>query len=192
MSLEAALAALRSHDPSLALDLLRDCSGAHAHAYRGQAYRDLGLFDEADRELMHAIHLAKQAGDTSGVSELRALRAPITGALAARAAADTEREQLLAADESAMDGETLLRLADALAGDPRAAEVARRARALAVDPRGTVLALLAEARADPERAAERVREAHQTADEADDHNLIAAVARTAKLLGVELLRPRFG
>ncbi len=201
--LTAAYAALARGDPAETLRLLDGWKSdlpalaARGSAYRAQALRDAGRTVDADRELTHAIQLAKKCGDVEGVATLRRLRAPITASLAALVMADQERKKdlyLLDTSNDTLDADGLIRKANALtdAGRPEATGVAALARERASEPRHTVLSYLAEARCTPDHAAELIRAAHAVADDAGDHNLITAVAQAARAARVTLDTPTFG
>lgn len=181
---------------------------ARAAAFRAQALRELGRVEEAERAAAAAVQLARRAGDTSGVSQLRALHASILqGVTAMRLAAqeqardaplaDTPDEALLADLAGAERAAALVRKAsaladagrteDALAAAARAGEEARRTGT----PREEVLALLCAARVAPDPAAP-IHAAHAIADATDDMNLVTAVAKAARAAGVPLAAPRFG
>jgi tetratricopeptide (TPR) repeat protein len=211
----AAFAALRRRDWAGAIeaaDALRapDCPAleARAAAYRAQALRELGRLDEAERSAAAAVQLAKRAGDTDGVTQLRGLHASILAGLAATRAAAKERTGDAMLAELADD----VLLGDLLGGE-RAAVLVRKAGALAdagqVEaclavteravtearaagaPREHVLALLCAARVSPEPAAS-IMAAHRVADATGDMNLVTAVARAARAAGVVLPAPGFG
>lgn len=200
--LAAAFAALTRGDAQEALQFLDGWThetptlSARASAYRAQALRDLGRMEEADRELTAAIRLAKQAGDTAGVATLRTLRAPISASLAALAAAEQQRKKdlgLLRTPDDGLDADELIRKANAMTdAGQNAAETVSLARTRATEPRHVVLAYLAEARGDSANAASLIRAAHIVADNADDHNLVTAVAHAARAAGVRLDAPTFG
>ncbi len=181
---------------------------ARAAAYRAQALRELGRVEEAERAAAGAVQLAKRAGDTSGVSQLRALHASILQGLAATRAAEQERahdarladvpdDVLLGELSGAERAAALVRKAGALADAGRADEAiatatnAREEARRAGAPREEVLALLCMARVAPDPAPP-IHAAHAVADAADDMNLVTAVARAARAAGVPLAAPRFG
>jgi hypothetical protein len=180
---------------------------ARLHAWRGQALRDLGRPEEGAREVIHAIRITKVEGDHDSVARLRELHAEISRSVVAlRTAADAAREARASLREPLPDDpELLLQRAAALLDapapgpgtftgeerpDPEAAALLERAEALAREPRHGVLAALLRARFSRDVTA--LFAAHALADEAGDPALIAAVARTAKLLGVALRPPTFG
>jgi hypothetical protein len=211
----AAFAALRRRDWAGALDAAdtlrapdRPALEARGAAYRAQALRELGRLDEAERAAAAAVQLAKRAGDTDGLTQLRALHASILAGIAATRAAAKER----AGDAALADLADNVLLGDLL-GAERAAMLVRKAGALAdagqaeaclsvieraitearaaASPREEVLAHLCAARvsADPSTS---VLEAHRVADATGDHNLVTAVARAARASGVVLPAPGFG
>lgn len=186
----------------------RPALAARAAAYRAQALRELGRLEDAERAAADAVQLAKRAGDTSGVSQLRVLHASILqGVTATRLAAqeqardaplaDTADEVLLAPHRGPDRAAALVRKAcaladagrrdEALAAAARAGEEAHRTGT----PREEVLALLCAARVADDPAAS-IHAAHAVADAADDMNLVTAVAKAAKAAGVTLAAPRFG
>jgi hypothetical protein len=195
-SLETAVAALRRRDGAGALAALDGADGPRAHAYRAQALAMTGDLAAADRELTQAIRLARAEGDSDGVAAWRALRQGWLASLAAIDLADrgaAADAALLHADDASLGPDELVRKATALRAAGRPAEAARAA-SLAVKrasgDRETVLALLALAGCsdDPQP----LHDAHRRADASGDQNLVAAVARTARMMGVELERPEFG
>lgn len=167
---------------------------ARAAAWRAQALQKLGRIDEADRALGEAIRAAKEAGDTAGVTQLRALRAPL---LASIAALETAKQQR-AADRALLDrpDETLsvderIRKATVLTEDGAVGEAAALLRGIvATDARSRVLVLLALARC--EAPGPHILAAHRIADEESDMNLVTAVAHAARAAGVSLPGPAFG
>jgi hypothetical protein len=180
---------------------------ARGAAFAAQALRELGRIDEAERAAARAVSLAKRAGDTAGVAQLRALHAEILQRVAAARAVEAERardapladtpdDALLAGVPAADQPALLVRKAGALADAGRgpdalaAAERAREAARLVHNPREEVLALLTAARVDD--PARWIREAHTVADATDDMNLITAVAKAARAARITLAAPSFG
>lgn len=167
---------------------------ARAAAWRAQAFQQLGRLDEADRALAEAIRAAKEAGDTEGVTQLRALRQPLLASLAALELAKQQR----AADRDLLDRPDLelsiderIRKATVLteAGDRcTAAELLHGI--VATDARSKVLVLLALARCEPPEP--HILAAHAIADAESDMNLVTAVAHAARAAKVSLPSPEFG
>ncbi len=205
-TLHAIVAKLRSNDPAgalAALDAIGEAGwaallppeAARAHAYRAQALRGVGRVEEAAREVIHAIRYAKTQGDTESVVALRALHTEISASVAGVRLAEAGRladAALVSAPDTTLDAEGLLRKAAALHdGDPAEAErLTRLALETAVSPREVVLAHLALARLTRDES--RIHAAHRVADDADDHNLLTAVAQAARALGVRFAPPSFG
>ena len=188
---------------------------ARAEAWRAQALRGLGRVEEADRVVVLAIRLAKQAGDVDGVRELRVLQAGIVASLAHHRTAEAER----AKDAALVGREDEALLAGAADDEERSQRLLRRGQAeldggntvaalrsfaAASDhaarsglPRPQVLALLARARAhatsvDVAAVEATIHAAHALADDSDDMNLVTAVAHAARAAGVTLAPPAFG
>lgn len=210
-----AFAALAAGDPTRALTCLEGLSptgrpgfDARVHGYRAQALDALGRLEEAEREAAAAVRIARRAQDADGVAAFRVLHQHILGGLAAVRIAAQER----ARDAELVGADPELALRD-LEGGARAGWLIRRAGALldagrrdearatcqraeaeaaaAADPREQVFALLAGLRVDPEAPLVRLARAHTIADAADDPNLITAVAKAARALGVRLPSPDF-
>ncbi len=182
---------------------------ARLHGYRAQAFEALGRLEEAERAVAEAVRIARRAQDGDGLAAFRMLHQRVLGGLAAVRLAEQERARdAVLVDEN--EDEALGRLA----GGARAAWLTRRAGALldagrpaearaacqrafgeaaaAGDPREQVFALLAELRIDPSNALVGLARAHAIADEADDMNLVTAVAKAARAVGVHLPAPEFG
>ena len=201
-ALRAAYAALRANDPGRALAVLSltgalsTQENARAHAYRAQALWSLHREDEAAKAAIEAIRWAKQAGDPDAVLGLRDLHEKISASLVAKRTAEAGKAadlRLLTVPDSTLDCDGLLRKAEALigAGNPESAgQCAKLALALASSPRDAVLSRLMLARLTQEPSF--ILDAHQIADRGADENLVTAVARAAKLLGVRLPAPEFG
>lgn len=206
--------ALRTRRPSEALAILealeetgRPGYDGRLHAWRAEALEALGRLDRASAEATRAIRIARAAEDADALNAFRALNQRILASLAAVQLAEQERKkdahladvdeaQLIAGLDGPARAAALTRRAQALIDAERraeAVEVARRAFGAADgDPREQVLALLCETRAEPDRALLLLARAHAVADAADDPNLIAAVARAARGVGVRLPSPEFG
>ena len=220
--LATAWASLRAGRDAEVLDTLVRLPGelapelrARAEAWRAQALRGLGRVEEADRAVVLAIRLAKQAGDVEGVRELRNLQTGIVASLAHHRTAEAERAKdaaLVGRDDAAL-------LAGAVDDEERSQRLLRRGQAELDDrntvaalrsfeaaadhaarsglPRPQVLALLARARAhdaqgDAEGVEASIHAAHALADASDDMNLVTAVAHAARAAGVRLAPPTFG
>ena len=166
---------------------------ARVHTWLAQAWSKEGDLEQARDHLRLAVRAAKEAGDRQGLEEIRALRrqvlerargeppppSPPTGALSAALPApsplaDDAAQRALAALGA---GEHEAALAHALA----AREAARRG----ADPKAEVVALLAMARV-PGHADAALLAARDVADLSGDMNLVAAVAGSARELGVDL------
>ena len=186
---QAALAAL----DDLTLTTPRD--QATRLAWRGQALRALGRANEGAAGVIQAIRIIKQVGLTDELPALRELHADLARSAAALSIAEAARrdtEALLAEPLDGMSTDRLLERAQAAAErglDVEAAAVAQRVLVSSPLVRHQVIALLVLGRCAGE---EHVLRAHELADDAGDQNLLTAVARTAKLLGVRLRRPSFG
>ena len=215
-SLREGYAALVAGDPSGALAVLdalaptgRSGFDARLSGYRAQALEALGRLEEAERAAADAVRIARMAQDGDGLAAFRMVHQRVLGGLAAVRLGEQERVRdavLVDQDEEAgiadLEGGAraawLLRRAGALldAGRPDDARAAcRRAfgeAAAAGDPREQVFALLTELRIDPEGPLLKLARAHAIADRADDMNLITAVAKAARALGVRLPTPEFG
>ena len=165
-------------------------------AWRAQALRALGRPREGLPLLIQAIRITKMANDTQSTDTLRALHADVARSVAAVDAAEQARladAPLLTTPAAPLDSDTLLRKAQAhldAADAPGAHDTAQLALLRASSPRERVLAHLALARVT--RAAEHVYAAHTVADDANDQNLVTAVAQAARALGVKLRPPAFG
>ncbi len=172
---------------------------ARLFAWKAQALMSRNRLEEARTAVLDAIRLAKQGGDTDGLAALRELHNRIAGSLAALQLAASQAEddrKLLGMSEEELSSKTpeeridlLTRQSSAWAalGEPEPArQAAQRALAEAASPRSRVLAWLSLARVGG--GAEAIFSAWKVADDADDHNLITAVAHAAKAAGV-VLRP---
>ncbi len=181
---------LRQERPLLAARLL---------AWKAQAWMSRNRLEEARAAVLDAIRMAKQGGDTDGLPVLRGLHNRIAGSLAALQAAAQQAEAdraLLALSEEELSAKSAEERVDILTrqssaraamGELEAARsAAQRALAEAQSPRSRVLAWLSLARVGA--GADAIFSAWKVADDADDHNLITAVAHAAKAAGV-VLRP---
>ncbi len=215
----AALRAGRDSDVLAALDALPETlsegARARAEAWRAQALRGLGRVEEADRAIVLAIRLAKQAGDVEGVRELRGLQASIVASLAHHRTAEAER----AKDAALVGHDDAVLLHGALDDEERSQRYLRRGQAQldvgdtdaalrsfeaslarardSGSARPQVLALLACARAHAaagrvSEVSSRILDAHAIADASDDMNLVTAVAHAARAVGVRIPPPEFG
>ncbi len=208
--------ALVAGDPGGALGILdtvaptgRSGFDARLSGYRAQALEALGRLEEAERAAADAVRIARKAQDGDGLAAFRMLHQRVLGGLAAVRLAEQERARdavLVEQDEEAgiadLEGGAraawLIRRAGALLDAGRVADARATCRrafgeaAAAGDPREQVFALLAELRIDPEDPLLRLARAHTIADHDDDMNLITAVAKAARALGVRLPTPEFG
>ena len=148
-----------------------------------QALYELGRLDEAKESCREAMREARGTGDLAGMEALRALNGRIYARLAELALPEE--------DPSGLEGvERLVHEAQRSAG-AEALRLARRALELAASPRELVLSHLALARAQPEAAEAHLRAAHAVADEHEEAQLVAAVAKAARLAGVDFGTHRF-
>lgn len=179
---------------------------ARVFAWRAQSLDALGRRTEAEAAILAAIRSAKAGGDADGVRALREVQARILASLAAEQVAEAERakdralvdQPIAEVLSGATGGERaarLVRLANGLwevgrheEARQRAMEACTEARA-AHDPREEVLARLSLARMDT--PAPHILAAWAVADQANDPNLITAVAHAAKAAGVRLVAPGF-
>lgn len=168
---------------------------ARVHAWKGQALRSLGRPAEGLFELIQAIRITKQAGDSDALPGLREIHADIARSMASLQLAQAAKQQdadILAKANDNLDADGLIRKAQAaIEQDMKhdAIHLSHLALTRTQEPRHQVLALLVLSRCD---SVDHLHEAHRIADDANDENLVAAVAQTAKLLGVRLRRPSFG
>lgn len=176
---------------------------AHALAWKAQAKMNMGEWDIARVAVIEAIRLAKVAQDADGLVALRELHGRISASVAALATAKQQEEsdrallerplsEVLEEEEKAS---LLLRQAGALLGLGRIEDAKERASLALLHSRSardTVLALLSLARCEPGEAPRHLSAAFSAAEAVDDHNLIAAVARAAKLANFQLPAPDFG
>ncbi|MEY3211332.1 MAG: hypothetical protein RIT28_1813 [Pseudomonadota bacterium] len=208
--LDDAVAALRGErfgealvllDAALMANTMPEPARARALGMRAQALFGLGQLDAAKDALVLALRAARTLGDAEGVTQLRGLNQTIYAALAHRS-----EQTRLAAEEAALLQESLERLIEAAqspqervmavirkanqAADlgepdvPLARRAVTEADALPQGIREQVLARLCLARACPEEAARWLDDARDRADDADEPNLIGAVASAARAMGV--------
>lgn len=186
-----------------AADDLQDVRARVCSLY-GQALLDLDRPDEAEGPLREALAIAERLGDEAGAKAVRGLRARAMAATTQRhqQADERRRQERLAATpiEQLLHGVTeplaradvLLRKATAEADVGAHAEAARhagQALSIAVEAgaaREEVLARLAIARSQPDRAPQQLLAAWHRAEQAEEFNLVGAVARAAELGGVAL------
>ncbi|MCK6520715.1 hypothetical protein L6R49_04660 [Myxococcota bacterium] len=193
--------ALLALDAALTADALPPAARARALGMRAQALLGAGQLDLARETLVMALRAARALGDAEGVTQLRGLNQTIYAALAHR-----EEQARLAAEEAARLQETLESLLEAAqspeervmalirkanqAADHGAPDLplARRAVAEADTlPQGIreqVLARLCLARSCPEEALAWLEDARDRADDADEPNLVGAVASAARAMGL--------
>ncbi len=154
---------------------------ARVLAWLGQAEMFVGNFKGATQAVRQAIQMAQAQEDNQAVLQLRSLLAQITmrrqAALPAVPPTELMDTPLFRADAAISRG--AYEEGEALA---RAVVEAGKASG---DPRDQVLALLAIARI-PGKAEQAIAEAAQVADASSDMNLVSAVARAAKSVGLEI------
>ena len=196
--------AMKSQRWATALDALnlppepeRPGAMARLHAFRAQASFELGKLEEAEKAAAAAVTWAKKEPGQAGLAPLRALQARILTSHAAHKAAAIERQAddaLADEPDSALpagpEGAAMrVRKANVLLerGDRVAAETLSQAvwSDPAVPLRERILAALTLARCG-DAAEAWITRAHAAADAADDQNLLAAVARAARMTGVTL------
>ncbi len=177
---------------------------ARVMGLRAQALLMTGQLEEAKKQVREALKAVRTLGDTRGLEQLRGLNGQIYAALAQaaqqarlhdeeRAAMALSLEELLAqAPDDAARAMVFVRRSTFLAdeGDDEAAleaalEGLRRSQSSG-GPREKVLSLLALARLQRHRAEDLLREAEQVADDAEEAQLIAAIARAARAEGIVL------
>jgi hypothetical protein len=193
--------ALLALDAALSGDALPPGARARALGMRAQALLGAGQLDLAKDTLILALRAARALGDAEGVTQLRALNQSIYAALAHRdeqarlAAEEATRlqeslESLLAAAQSPEERVMALirkanQAADHDAPDlPLARRAVAEADALPGGIREQVLARLCLARSCPEEAPRWLEDARDRADDADEPNLVDAVAGAARAMGV--------
>ena len=190
-------------DATLMANVLPEPARARALGMRAQALLGLGQLDRAKEGLVLALRAARALGDADGVTQLRGLNQTIYAALAHKS-----EQARLAAEEAALLQEPLERLLDAAqsphervmalirkanqAADLLTPDVPLARRAVAESDalqdgiREQVLARLCLARACPAEAPRWLADARDRADEADEPNLVGAVASAARAIGVRL------
>ncbi|MCK6505213.1 hypothetical protein L6R53_17740 [Myxococcota bacterium] len=165
---------------------------ARVHTWLAQAWSRDGDTEQAREHLRLAIRAVKEAGDEAGLAQIRGLRRQVLEQARSREEASPPPPPgPPAAPAPSWSGED--RAAQAIAalarGDEHAAVehaiAAREQARRAADPKGEVVALLALARV-PGHADAALRAARDVADHAGDNNLVAAVVRGARELGVDL------
>lgn len=180
MAVVTALRADRVHDALRALPSARAIAQRPAvigrlAAWEAQCHLRLGDARAAQSALRTALRVARETGEPEALAALQPLQQQAFALAAAARARAAAPETPLGAAMAAFDqGDHDTGIAHA-----------ESALAAATEPRDRVLALLALARA-PAQAAARIRAAADVADEADDHNLITAVARAARAADVTL------
>lgn len=208
--LDEAVAALRGErfgealvtlDDALVASALPEAARARALGMRAQALFGLGQLDQAKDALVVALRAARARGDAEGVTQLRGLNQAIYAALAHRSEqarlAEEEAARLAlsleALLESAQSPEervmALIRKANQAADEgvpdpPLARRAVTEADALPRGIREQVLARLCLARSCPQEAARWLDDARDRADDADEPNLVGAVASAARAMGV--------
>jgi hypothetical protein len=158
----------------------RPLLAAKVHAWVAQAHIRDGHPTPAIGHLDSAMALATNAGDAAGAQELQTLRDQAQSQVTSLVSARPKElpNTLLGRACAALDH------GDLVTGEHLADEAWMLARR-AGDPREQVLSLLALARL-PHRCEIALHTAHTIADEADEPNLVSAVARAARLAGVAL------
>jgi len=180
MAVVAALRSDRVHDALRALPAARALAERPAvvgrlAAWEAQCHLRLGDAAAAQGALRTALRVARREEDAEALAALQPLQQQAFALAAAARARAAAPETSLGAAMAAFDQ-----------GDQETGIAhAESALAAASEPRDRVLALLALARA-PAQAAARIRAAAEVADEANDHNLITAVARAARAADVDL------
>lgn len=147
-----------------------------------QALFEQGRLGAAKNACRQAMRVARSQSDVRGLEQLRALNGQIYARLA---------ERTVSVDARQLEGvELLLHRAQALEG-AAAAAVAMEALDQAESVRERVLCRLALLRAEPHRAEEHLRAAHALADEHEEPQLVAAIAKAARAAGVDFGTHRF-
>ena len=210
-AMKAALDALKSNRPQEAVDKLSDAITEglepdvlyRAHSLRSQSYMLLGQTEQALVDWREAWRGVQETGDSQGIQALRNLRREITQTKASKAAAHQQRMQsqqlvdtgLLNPQEGPMEEQLnrVLELANAHMdcesweqGQKLAhqiiAEADRNPEELV---RFAVLGRLCLIRALDQGQEELLQTALTLADEANEMQLVGAVARAAKAVGYE-------
>lgn len=172
----------------MALDAAKDDPPllARVHTWLAQSHARLGDLDAARDHIRLAIREVKAIGDEEGLRQVRELRRQVLAQAKGQPDAPAAPPTLPPPPADTPLGRALaaLRL-----GEPveamRLAVAAREAAALAGDPKAEVIALLTMARI-PGHAEAALFTARDRADHSGDMNLVAAVARAARELGVDL------
>lgn len=177
-----------------------------AMAWRGQALEQLGRHEEAAAAIMEAMREARRLGDHDALEALRGVHARVRSiqAAAEHAARESARDRdwISRSEVELLDGATpaervdrLLRQANALLGVSRAEEAAARLEIAVLEAdqlgelRPRVLTRLCLLRLPPALLpdpASVLFSAWKLADDANDANLVTAVAHAARAAG---LRP---
>jgi hypothetical protein len=188
-------------DAMLMANVLPEAARARAMGMRSQALLGLGQLERAKDALVMALRAARALGDADGVTQLRGLNEAIYAALAHKS-----EQSRLAAEEAVLLKESLESLlaaaktphervmalirkanqaADLNTPDvPLARRAVAEADALSQGIREQVLARLCLARTCPEEAARWLDDARDRADDAEEPNLVGAVASAARAMGV--------
>jgi hypothetical protein len=188
-------------DGMLMANVLPEAARARAMGMRAQALLGLGQLERAKDALVMALRAARALGDSDGVIQLRGLNEAIYAALAHKS-----EQSRLAAEEAVLLKESLESLlaaaktphervmalirkanqaADLNTPDvPLARRAVAEADALSQGIREQVLARLCLARTCPEEAARWLDDARDRADDAEEPNLVGAVASAARAMGV--------
>ena len=154
-------------------------------AWTAQAHQLRGDLHQAAQAIRQAITLAQAAGDTDAIPALKSLKATIvTGKVAQQSAAELPLpETLLGQAVAAID------TGDTQQGQTLARQARIEAQAMG-NARDEVFSLLALARIEGQEDS-AIRAAYSVADDANDKNLVTAVARAAKAAGVTLPKKTF-
>ncbi len=155
---------------------------ARVHTWLAQAHHGLGQDEEAREQIRLAVRAVKEAGDPEGLAQIRGLRRTILAA--AQAAEESPPPPPEAEDPELSPALAALRAGQHELALDRARQ-AREAARMRADPRTEVLALLLMARV-PGHTEASVLAAREVADSVGDMNLVTAVTRAARELGMEL------
>ncbi|MFK7931587.1 MAG: hypothetical protein AB8H79_25630 [Myxococcota bacterium] len=197
------LAPVATDDELAAAEELQDIYARVCSLY-AQALLESGRPSEARVPLRAALEALTALGDADGTRAVTELQEQIGVAITAdfqeqarrrtlRALADKDPDELLAGVTSPEQKAALLverATAAVSAGRPtEATTLAHRARDFAIehaDVRHVVLAGMVLAQAQPELALQHLEDARRRADEADEFNLVGAVAKAAEAAGLAL------
>lgn len=203
---QAAIPLLRSAAEDADFNAAEDLADLRARVLSllAQACLEAGQSSEAENWIRQALRVAKRLGDEAGLVEIRALQSRVL-----QAAMDDHRKREERREQARIAATPLERLLEGVT-EPhaRAAVYIQKANAeIEVDRPGDAVALAAEAvrladdagavrekvlarltlaRADADRAATLLPEAWKIASDADEFNLVGAVAKAAELAGVPL------